>query len=218
MSKEPKSLQEELPATLEENHQALIGAAKLDDMYLICEILENRKKLKGYVHASRSIPEASAAPPGGGEEKNPPYLLNSWQTSELKAYLHRRARDYGGIGYENIDRFIDEYQSDMQDTPPASKTLQECKDAAKSFRKDEHYYPAVAAAREAGFIAGAEYANQLQAREWQLCPKCNGQGIVSKPPYVAGDVHQWASSSSSFTCDVCNGVKVLLPPNPPQSE
>jgi len=43
----------------------------------------------------------------------------------------------------------------------------------------------------------------------QLCPKCNGQGIVSKPPGVAGDVDQWTSSATSFTCDVCNGTKVI---------
>ena len=43
----------------------------------------------------------------------------------------------------------------------------------------------------------------------QLCPKCNGQGIVSKPPWVAGDVHQWTSSATSFVCDVCNGAKVI---------
>lgn len=43
----------------------------------------------------------------------------------------------------------------------------------------------------------------------QLCPKCNGQGTVSKPPYVAGDVHEWTSSSASFVCDVCNGAKII---------
>ena len=43
----------------------------------------------------------------------------------------------------------------------------------------------------------------------QLCPKCNGQGTVSKPPWVAGDVHQWTSSATSFVCDVCNGAKVI---------
>jgi len=43
----------------------------------------------------------------------------------------------------------------------------------------------------------------------QLCPKCNGQGTVSKPPWVAGDVNQWTSSESSYTCDVCNGAKVI---------
>ena len=44
---------------------------------------------------------------------------------------------------------------------------------------------------------------------YQLCPKCNGQGIVSKPPYVAGDVHEWSSTSATFTCDVCNGAKII---------
>jgi hypothetical protein len=44
---------------------------------------------------------------------------------------------------------------------------------------------------------------------YQLCPKCNGQGQVSKPPYIAGDVHKWTSSSSIFTCDVCNGSKII---------
>jgi DnaJ-class molecular chaperone len=47
---------------------------------------------------------------------------------------------------------------------------------------------------------------------YQKCPKCDGQGIVSKPPYVAGDQHQWCSSSTSFVCDVCNGKKVIIAP------
>lgn len=44
---------------------------------------------------------------------------------------------------------------------------------------------------------------------YQMCPKCNGQGIVSKPPYIAGDVYHWSGSASSFTCDVCNGAKII---------
>lgn len=51
-----------------------------------------------------------------------------------------------------------------------------------------------------------------QPSEWQLCPKCNGQGSVSKPPYVAGDVNEWTSSATSFVCNVCNGAKVLVKP------
>jgi len=47
---------------------------------------------------------------------------------------------------------------------------------------------------------------------YQICPKCDGQGVVSKPPYVAGDVHQWTSTCTSWTCDVCRGQKVLLVP------
>lgn len=44
---------------------------------------------------------------------------------------------------------------------------------------------------------------------YQLCPKCNGQGIVSKPPWVAGDVNEWTSSAASYICDLCNGAKVI---------
>lgn len=54
----------------------------------------------------------------------------------------------------------------------------------------------------------AELEKQLASRV-QLCPKCNGQGIVSKPPGIAGDVTQWISNSSSHVCDVCNGQKIL---------
>lgn len=49
----------------------------------------------------------------------------------------------------------------------------------------------------------------INAVPYQLCPKCNGQGIVSKPPYIAGDVHEWASTQVSFQCDVCNGSKII---------
>ena len=48
---------------------------------------------------------------------------------------------------------------------------------------------------------------------YQLCPKCNGQGTLSKPPYIPGDVYQWTTSQASFTCDVCGGNKVLLVPD-----
>jgi hypothetical protein len=42
-----------------------------------------------------------------------------------------------------------------------------------------------------------------------LCPKCNGQGFVSKPPWVAGDVDVWTSTACTHTCDVCWGMKIL---------
>jgi DnaJ-class molecular chaperone len=48
---------------------------------------------------------------------------------------------------------------------------------------------------------------------YQKCPKCDGQGTVSKPPHVPGDVNQWASTAISWPCDVCNGAKVLLVPD-----
>lgn len=54
--------------------------------------------------------------------------------------------------------------------------------------------------------------------EWQLCPKCSGQGFVSKPSGLAGDVLTWSSSTTAaHVCDLCNGKKIIskvngLPP------
>jgi len=47
----------------------------------------------------------------------------------------------------------------------------------------------------------------------QICPKCNGQGIVAKPPWVAGDVQVWCASQTSFCCDVCRGLKIIYVPD-----
>lgn len=58
------------------------------------------------------------------------------------------------------------------------------------------------------------YASQKESAaspQVQLCPKCNGQGTVEKPPYVTGDVHQWSGTQTSYVCDVCHGAKVLYP-------
>lgn len=41
----------------------------------------------------------------------------------------------------------------------------------------------------------------------ELCPKCNGQGTVSMPPWVDGDVPYWVDTGTgSYTCPVCGGV------------
>ena len=54
------------------------------------------------------------------------------------------------------------------------------------------------------------YHSQFQISvPYQKCPKCDGQGTVSKPPYVPGDVNQWSSTSTTFTCDICNGQKII---------
>lgn len=45
---------------------------------------------------------------------------------------------------------------------------------------------------------------------YQLCPKCQGQGIVSRPPWVPADQLTWCSTQTSHVCDVCHGAKVLL--------
>ncbi len=44
---------------------------------------------------------------------------------------------------------------------------------------------------------------------YQKCPKCDGQGIVSKPPFIAGDIESWLSDQTAWTCDVCNGSKII---------
>lgn len=44
--------------------------------------------------------------------------------------------------------------------------------------------------------------------QWQKCPKCDGQGIVSKPPWINGDQNTWAASEGSYTCNLCNGQMV----------
>lgn len=48
---------------------------------------------------------------------------------------------------------------------------------------------------------------------WQKCPKCDGQGSVSKPPWIAGDVYFWSETRTAFVCDVCNGAKIIRVPN-----
>ena len=44
---------------------------------------------------------------------------------------------------------------------------------------------------------------------WQKCPVCDGQGIVSKPPWVAGDQNTWASNRTSYPCPVCGGKGII---------
>ena len=55
-----------------------------------------------------------------------------------------------------------------------------------------------------------DFKELIQYVPYQKCPKCDGQGAVSKPPYIAGDVFEWSSTSLSHTCDVCNGAKIIL--------
>lgn len=63
-------------------------------------------------------------------------------------------------------------------------------------------------------ISHSKMPTDEHIKGFQLCPKCNGQGTVSKPPHIAGDVHEWTSDSCIFVCDVCNGEKILpLPTN-----
>ena len=45
---------------------------------------------------------------------------------------------------------------------------------------------------------------------YQLCPKCQGQGSVSKPPWLSAEQQAWSSTQTSWVCDVCNGAKIIL--------
>ncbi len=49
---------------------------------------------------------------------------------------------------------------------------------------------------------------------YQKCPKCDGQGTVSKPPWVDGDVNEWFSTTvGGYKCNVCHGAKIIPMPN-----
>jgi len=45
--------------------------------------------------------------------------------------------------------------------------------------------------------------------EYQLCPKCNGQGITSRPPWVPYDQNEWTSSATSYVCNICHGAGII---------
>lgn len=49
--------------------------------------------------------------------------------------------------------------------------------------------------------------------EWQKCPVCDGQGLVNKPPWIAGDQHEWSDTSCGpYTCRRCGGTGTILRP------
>lgn len=57
----------------------------------------------------------------------------------------------------------------------------------------------------------AESALEFFSSHKQLCPKCNGQGVVSKPPHIAGDVELWSGTELSYKCNLCDGKMVISP-------
>lgn len=58
-----------------------------------------------------------------------------------------------------------------------------------------------------------KFFSQIPQGEYQLCPLCHGQGTVSKPEWVAGDIDQWSGTSAIHVCHVCNGNKVIARPS-----
>lgn len=52
------------------------------------------------------------------------------------------------------------------------------------------------------------------------CPVCDGTGLVSRPPGIAGDLDSWTDTRTGpFPCQPCNGTGVLWssPPAPPMA-
>ena len=44
----------------------------------------------------------------------------------------------------------------------------------------------------------------------EKCPVCAGTGLVSRPPWIAGDQPTWASSSiGPWPCKVCDGTGLI---------
>lgn len=42
------------------------------------------------------------------------------------------------------------------------------------------------------------------------CPVCDGTGLVSKPPGIAGDQETWTSSGTGpYQCLACNGERIV---------
>ena len=42
------------------------------------------------------------------------------------------------------------------------------------------------------------------------CPVCDGMGLVSKPPYIAGDQSEWVTSSiGPYPCRACGGSGIV---------
>ena len=42
------------------------------------------------------------------------------------------------------------------------------------------------------------------------CPVCDGQGMVSRPPHIAGDVNVWTSSDTAlYDCPACDGTGIV---------
>lgn len=45
---------------------------------------------------------------------------------------------------------------------------------------------------------------------YQKCPVCNGTGLVSRPPGIAGDQQTWVSSDAGpYTCRTCGGSGII---------
>ena len=49
---------------------------------------------------------------------------------------------------------------------------------------------------------------------YQKCPVCDGTGLVSRPPWIAGDVMTWGSAGTGpYQCKCCAGSGVIVLPD-----
>jgi hypothetical protein len=47
-------------------------------------------------------------------------------------------------------------------------------------------------------------------RKPHKCPVCQGTGIVSRPPWIAGDIGEWTDSgNNTYPCKACDGKGVI---------
>ena len=54
---------------------------------------------------------------------------------------------------------------------------------------------------------------EIEAASVVLCPNCNGQRTVSRPPWVAGDVQEWNNTSlGPYSCPTCGAAGYVVSP------
>lgn len=42
------------------------------------------------------------------------------------------------------------------------------------------------------------------------CPVCEGQGLVNRPPWLAGDQNTWTDNQAGpYPCKACNGTGII---------
>lgn len=50
----------------------------------------------------------------------------------------------------------------------------------------------------------------LTKMEVVKCPVCDGTGLVSRPPHIAGDQSEWISSNTGpYPCKRCLGIGTI---------
>lgn len=55
-----------------------------------------------------------------------------------------------------------------------------------------------------------QYSSVSEHKVPNRCPICNGTGLVSRPPGIAGDVEEWTSTGTGpYTCNACGGTGII---------